>query len=109
MRHRLQDRPVAGYPDILEANQAMAGHRCALNVNIPADLVRRGSWIVALDVHRPVERADCRIRLAGKKPIRSGTRAHVHLGTADVIFDRKADAVKGNYNLTFMLLSNDTN
>ena len=71
----------------LEASQAMAGHRCALNVNVPAETMRRGSWIVAPDVHRPVDRADCRIRLAAgsEKPIRSGTRAHVHLGTADVV------------------------
>ncbi len=71
----------------LEATEAAAGHRCALNINVSADMVRRGSWIVAPEVHHPVERADCRIRLTpgSEKPIRSGARAHIHLGTADIV------------------------
>ncbi len=71
----------------LAAREALAGQRCALNVNVPADALRRGSWIVAPDVHHPVERVDCRIRLAAgaEKPVRTGMRAHVHLGTADLV------------------------
>lgn len=70
----------------LSASEAVAGQRCALNVNVPVDALRRGSWIVAQDVHHPVQRADCRIRLAAgsDKPMRTGTKAHVHLGTADL-------------------------
>lgn len=70
-----------------EADQAFAGQRCAFNITASTEDVHRGDWIVDPALHHPVERADCRIRVVTSetKPLRSGTRAHVHLGTADIV------------------------
>ncbi len=70
-----------------EVEQAVAGQRCALNITAAVQHVQRGDWIVDPALHHPIERADCRITVvAGEaKPLRSGTRAHVHLGTADIV------------------------
>lgn len=66
---------------------AVAGERCALNITgarLSKDVVVRGDWIVADDLHRPTSIMDVRLKLLGseKKPLRHWTPVHVHLAAS---------------------------
>ena len=67
----------------VEAQEATAGVRCALNINGPdLDMSRitRGDWVVTPEIAVGTDRIDVQLRmLTGCQPLRSGTRVHVHL------------------------------
>ncbi len=70
-----------------EADEAVAGQRCALNIagrGLEKDAVQRGDWILDPALHAPVTRVDARLRLLDReaKALKSGTQVHVHLGAA---------------------------
>ncbi len=72
-----------------EAEQGVAGQRCALNIagsGLRKAQVHRGSWLLAGEIHDPVPRFDARLRvLAGEDgALRHWTPVHVHLGAAEV-------------------------
>lgn len=71
-----------------EAEAAVAGDRCALNLagSIDRESVGRGDWVVAPAAHLSTRRLDAEIRvLPGEaRPLRHWTPVHVHLGTADI-------------------------
>ncbi len=70
-----------------ESDTGRAGERCALNLTgLRKAGVSRGDWLLAASVHAPVRRLDARVRVlvAEKKPLRHGTRLHLHLGAAEV-------------------------
>lgn len=61
--------------------------RLALNITgVDKDIVRRGDWILAPEVHAPTDRIDLRVRVpAGAADgLRDRQPVHVHLGAADV-------------------------
>ncbi len=71
-----------------EADAAVAGQRCALNLvsrKIEKDDVKRGDWILAHDVHAPVQRLDVRLRLLPQETriLKHWTPVHVHIGAVD--------------------------
>lgn len=71
-----------------EADEAVAGHRCALNIagrGLDKDAVQRGDWILDPALHAPVTRVDARLRLLGREPrgLKSGTQVHIHIGAAE--------------------------
>jgi selenocysteine-specific elongation factor len=75
-----QDRP---------AEVGRAGERCALNLSGPGfakELVRRGQWIVAPQLHAPVGRFDVGLQLltTEPRPLQHWTPVHVHVGAEDV-------------------------
>ncbi len=66
---------------------AAAGDRCALNLVLERNgTVRRGDWIVAPDMNAPTDRFDAQLRILDSiaKPLRSGAKIHLHVGTTDV-------------------------
>jgi selenocysteine-specific elongation factor len=68
--------------------RAAAGHRCALNIvgSFPDGAEpARGDWLIAPDLHAPIDRVDVALRVsrAAPAPLRSGLTVHVHLGTED--------------------------
>ncbi len=71
-----------------DADEAVAGQRCALNIagrGLDKDAVQRGDWILDPALHAPVTRIDARLRLLGREPraLKSGTQVHIHLGAAE--------------------------
>jgi selenocysteine-specific elongation factor len=70
-----------------QAQQAVAGERCALNI-VGADprQAGRGNWLVAPNAHAPADRLDAQVRLlAGEaQALRHWTQVHLHIGTAEV-------------------------
>ena len=71
-----------------EADEAVAGQRCALNIagrGLHKDGVRRGDWVLDPELHSPVTRVDVRLRLLSSEAtvLKSGTPVHVHLGAAE--------------------------
>jgi selenocysteine-specific elongation factor len=74
-----QNRPQA---------EAVAGERCALALaGVPREAVDRGQWLVAPPAALATTRLDAEITLwpAETAPLKSGTRVHLHLGSADVL------------------------
>lgn len=70
-----------------ESAIAVAGDRCALNLVLEKnESVRRGDWIAAPGTSAPTCRFDARLRILenAAKPLRSGSKIHLHVGTADV-------------------------
>jgi selenocysteine-specific elongation factor len=70
-----------------EAEQALAGQRCAINITgsgLRNTEISRGDWLVAPAAHGPVDRLDARIRVLSSepKPFKHWTPVHVHLGAA---------------------------
>jgi selenocysteine-specific elongation factor len=71
------------------AETGRKGQRCALNLAGPkADKahIHRGGWVLAADLHHPVQRLDVRLQLLNseEKPLRHWTPVHFHLGAADI-------------------------
>ncbi len=75
---RAQDRP---------ANEACAGQRIALGlVGVDKQDVRRGDWLVASSLAKPLRRFQGEVVVpAGGTALSHWTPVHVHLGTADLI------------------------
>ena len=73
-----------------ETHAAVAGQRCALNLagtGLSKELVARGDWVVAEEIHAPTRRLDATIRmLEDGSPLgmRDRMPVHLHLGAADV-------------------------
>ena len=72
-----------------EAEGAIAGQRCALNLTgrkFEKENVKRGDWILASDVHAPTQRLDVRLRLLGQetRALKHWTPVHVHIGASDM-------------------------
>lgn len=68
--------------------QAEPGQRCALVLaGATRHSIQRGHWVVTPSVAHNTARLDARLRLwhDEEKPIRSGTKVHVHLGSATVM------------------------
>ena len=64
---------------------AHAGQRCAINLaGIERDQLQRGHWLAQPGIASVSDRLDVELHLWHAEPraIRSGTRVHVHLGTA---------------------------
>jgi selenocysteine-specific elongation factor len=71
-----------------EADEAVAGERCALALaGASREALRRGHWLVAPTVAVATERFDARLRLWPEEPraLRSGANVHLHLGAAEVM------------------------
>ncbi|MFN9745299.1 MAG: selenocysteine-specific translation elongation factor [Betaproteobacteria bacterium] len=69
-------------------HRAEAGQRCALALaGVPREAIARGQWLVAPAAVLASTRLDAELTLwpAETAPLRSGTRVHVHLGSADVL------------------------
>src|SRR5699024_4686677 len=67
---------------------AEPGQRCALVLaGATRHSIQRGHWVVAPDVAHTTARLDARLRLwhDEDKPIRSGTKVHVHIGSNTVM------------------------
>ncbi|MFD1795938.1 selenocysteine-specific translation elongation factor [Paracoccus aurantiacus] len=65
--------------------RAEAGARVALNLAGAAkDQIRRGDMVVSPGLHAPTDRIDVALRWIDPKPLRSGLRARLHLGAAEV-------------------------
>ena len=69
---------------------AYTGQRCALNLvgtNIEKSSISRGDWILSKELHFPSNCMDAviSISLNEKKPLKSWTRAHLHLGSSKII------------------------
>ena len=66
-----------------------AGQRIALNLvgDFGKDDIARGMWVLAPELHTPVQRLHARIRLLPGEaaPLAHWTQAHLHLGTEDVM------------------------
>jgi selenocysteine-specific elongation factor len=74
-----QNRPV---------ERARAGQRCAVALaGLAREQAPRGEWLTASHVALATERLDARIRLwpGEARPLRSGTRVHLHLGAQSVM------------------------
>ncbi|MCE1249151.1 MAG: SelB C-terminal domain-containing protein, partial [Comamonadaceae bacterium] len=70
------------------ADVAQAGERCALALaGVAKDEVQRGDWVCAPAVALSSLRLDVWCQHGGgeERPLRSGQRVHVHLGSADVL------------------------
>lgn len=68
--------------------QAEPGQRCALVLaGATRQNIRRGHWVVTPQIAWSTDRLDARLRLwqDEEKPIRSGTKVHVHLGSATMM------------------------
>lgn len=68
--------------------RARAGQRCAVALaGLAREQAPRGQWLTAPHVALATERFDARIRLwpGEAKPLRSGTRVHLHLGAQGVM------------------------
>ncbi len=64
------------------------GQRLALNLvgDFGKDDMARGMWVLAPQLHSPVQRLHARIRLLpGEVALAHWTQAHLHLGTEDVV------------------------
>jgi len=64
------------------------GQRIALNLvgDFGKDDMARGMWVLAPELHSPVQRLHARIRLLpGEAKLAHWTQAHLHLGTEDVV------------------------
>ena len=71
------------------AERGAAGQRCALNLTGPKldkELVNRGDWLVAPELHSPTSRLDVELRVArhAGRPLQHWTPVHVHLGAARI-------------------------
>jgi len=66
------------------AQEGRAGQRIALNLagDIEQAQLARGMWVVAHELHRPVQRFQCELRAL--EPLRHWLPVHVHLGASDV-------------------------
>lgn len=67
-----------------EAERAVAGDRCALNIagpRISKDAVTRGDWVLAPQIHSPTSILDIHLKLlpSEPKPLKHWTPVHVHL------------------------------
>lgn len=73
-----------------ETHAAAAGQRCALNLagaGLGKDLIARGDWVVAEEIHAPTRRLDVQIRLLSEAGIlgpRDRRPVHLHLGATDI-------------------------
>ena len=72
-----------------ETHASAAGQRCALNLSgagLSRELVHRGDWVLAEEIHAPTRRLDAALRLPpGDGPaLRDRAPVHLHLGAADV-------------------------
>lgn len=68
--------------------QAVPGQRCALVLaGATRHSIQRGHWVVAPTIAYTTARLDARLRLwhDEEKPIRSGTKVHVHIGSNTVM------------------------
>lgn len=68
--------------------QAEPGQRCALVLaGTTRHSIQRGHWVVTPSVAHVTARLDARLRLwhEEEKPIRSGTKVHVHIGSSTVM------------------------
>lgn len=68
--------------------QAEPGQRCALVLaGTTRHSIQRGHWVVSPAIAHVTDRLDIRLRLwhDEEKPIRSGTKVHVHIGSATVM------------------------
>jgi selenocysteine-specific elongation factor len=71
-----------------EVAQANAGDRCALALaGLSRDEVERGHWVVSSSARLRTERFDAWLELGTDepRPLRSGTRVHLHLGSCEVM------------------------
>ena len=71
------------------AERGEAGQRCALNLSGPKlekDLVNRGDWLVAPELHQPTRALDVQLRVAthAGRSLRHWTPVHVHVGAARI-------------------------
>ena len=72
------------------AEVGRAGERCALNLSGPRlskDVVRRGDWVLAPELHAPTDRIDVRLKLLASEAqaLKHWAPVHVHLGAAHVM------------------------
>src|SRR5690625_1375409 len=68
--------------------QAEPGQRCALVLaGTTRHSIQRGHWVVAPPIANMTSRLDVRLRLwqDEDKPLRSGTKVHVHIGSATIM------------------------
>lgn len=71
-----------------DADMAVAGQRCALNLAGPElrkELINRGDWVVAGTLPQPVHKLDAEFRLlpSEQRPAANWTPVHVHLAAAE--------------------------
>ncbi|NHF72286.1 selenocysteine-specific translation elongation factor [Paracoccus xiamenensis] len=72
---RAQNRPV---------ERAEAGMRVALNLSgVSKDQIGRGDVVLSPGLHAPTDRVDAVLHWIAPKPLRSGLRARLHVGTAE--------------------------
>lgn len=74
---RVQDQP---------AESGHAGQRIALALaGAEKSEVRRGMWVLAPELHKPVQRFDAKIRVLSSQPaLKHWTQVHLYLGAEDV-------------------------
>ncbi len=70
-----------------EADHAIAGDRCALNIagpRVSKEAIGRGDWVVAPQIHSPTSVMDVRLSLLAseRKPLKHWTPVHIHLAAA---------------------------
>jgi selenocysteine-specific elongation factor len=71
-----------------EADVAVQGQRCALGLaGLPREAVRRGHWVTTPSAALNTDRIDAELTLWNEEPraLKSGTRVHVHIGSASVM------------------------
>jgi selenocysteine-specific elongation factor len=71
------------------AERGTAGQRCALNLTgakLDKELVNRGDWLVAPQLHSPTDRLDVELRVGrhAGRPLQHWTPVHAHLGAARI-------------------------
>lgn len=71
------------------AEDGYSGQRCALNLagaKADKEHIKRGDWVLAAELHRPVQRLDVRLQLLATeaRALRHWTPVHFHLGAADI-------------------------
>lgn len=69
-------------------DQAVPGQRCALVLaGASRQSIHRGNWVVTPSIAHVTARLDARLRLwhDEEKPMRSGTKVHVHIGSVTVM------------------------
>ena len=69
------------------AESGHAGQRCALNLaglGLEKDMIERGDWVVARELHRPTSRLDVMLRVLpdAARPLKHWAPVQVHLGSA---------------------------
>jgi selenocysteine-specific elongation factor len=69
------------------AESGHAGQRCALNLTGPGlekNMIERGDWVVARDLHRPTARLDALLRVLpnAARPLKHWAPVQVHLASA---------------------------